>query len=161
MTVRVPFQWLAAVRFLREGRLQSAFIVTGVAIGVGVIVFMSALLGGLQANLFQRVMSSQPHITIDRPRQVAVPQRTSVAGVEVLATVQLPSQRMNSLDQWQKVRDQLRQRADVVAVSPTASGPAFVIRGEATQAIQLWASIPSSTRASCRCPRRWSPARSA
>ncbi|MFN9758314.1 MAG: ABC transporter permease, partial [Planctomycetota bacterium] len=137
MTPGVPFQWLAAVRFLREGRLQSAFIVIGVAIGVGVSVFMSALLGGLQANLFHRVMSSQPHITIDRPRQVAVPQRESTFGVEVLATMQLPSQRMNSLDQWQKVRDQLRQRADVVAVSPTASGPAFVIRGEATQAIQL------------------------
>ncbi len=137
MSTRVPFEWLTAVRFLREGRLQSVFIVAGVAIGVGVIVFMSALLGGLQANLFQRIMSSQPHVTIDRPRQVATPQRVPAVGEVVLATVQLPSQRMNSIDQWQKVRDQLQRREDIVAVSPTASGPAFVIRGDATQSIQL------------------------
>jgi lipoprotein-releasing system permease protein len=137
MSSGVPFEWIAAVRFLREGRMQSVFIVSGVAIGVGVIVFMSALLGGLQANLFHRIMSSQPHITIDRPRQLATPQRSPGAGEAAMATVQLPSQRMNSIDQWQKVRDQLRRRDDIVAVSPTATGPAFVIRGDATQSIQL------------------------
>ena len=133
----MPFEWLTAVRFLREGRLQSVFIVAGVAIGVGVIVFMSALLGGLQANLFHRIMSSQPHITIDRPRRVATPQRTPGAGETSIATLQLPSQRMNSIDQWQKTRAQLERRADIAAVSPIVSGPAFVIRGDATQSIQL------------------------
>ena len=57
-----PFEWIVALRFLREGRMQTAFIVTGVAIGVGVIVFMSALLSGLQANLIRRVLTAQPHI---------------------------------------------------------------------------------------------------
>ena len=137
MSRGAPFEWSTAVRFLREGRLQSLFIVTGVAIGVGVIVFMSALLGGLQANLFHRIMSSQPHVTIERPRQIARGQRTAEPGEAVVATVQLPSQRMNSIDQWQKVRDRLQERPDVLAVSPTASGPAFVIRGDATQSIQL------------------------
>ncbi len=137
MSLGTPFEWMTAVRFLREGRMQSVFIVSGVAIGVGVIVFMSALLGGLQANLFHRIMSSQPHITIDRPRQRATPQRGPAAGELVIAAVQLPSQRMNSIDQWQKVRDQLQRRQDIAAVSPTVSGPAFVIRGDATQSIQL------------------------
>ena len=127
MSSGVPFEWIAAVRFLREGRMQSVFIVSGVAIGVGVIVFMSALLGGLQANLFHRIMSSQPHITIDRPRQLATPQRSPGAGEAAMATVQLPSQRMNSIDQWQKVRDQLRRRDDIVAVSPTATGRGWIL----------------------------------
>ncbi|MEQ1518353.1 MAG: FtsX-like permease family protein [Usitatibacteraceae bacterium] len=137
MNALLPFEWIAAVRFLREGRMQSIFIIAGVAIGVGVIVFMSALLSGMQANIFSRVLSSQPHITIQRPPQVATPLREPENGEAVIATVQKPSQRMSSLDQWQKLRDQLKQRADVVAVSPTASGPAFVIRGDATQAISL------------------------
>jgi lipoprotein-releasing system permease protein len=137
VSLGTPFEWLTAVRFLREGRMQTVFIISGVAIGVGVIVFMSALLGGLQANLFHRIMSSQPHITIDRPRQRATPQRGPAAGELVIAAVQLPSQRMNSIDQWQKVRDQLQRRQDIAAVSPTVSGPAFVIRGDATQSIQL------------------------
>ncbi len=44
MSKLLPIEWLAALRFLNEGRLQTLFIVGGVAIGVGVIVFMSALL---------------------------------------------------------------------------------------------------------------------
>jgi lipoprotein-releasing system permease protein len=133
----LPFEWIAAVRFLREGRMQSIFIIAGVAIGVGVIVFMSALLAGMQANIFNRVLSSQPHITVQRSPQVATPQREPQPGEAIIGTVQKPSQRMVSLDQWQKIRDQLRARTDVVAVSPTATGPAFVIRGDATQAISL------------------------
>lgn len=137
MNTLLPFEWIAAIRFLREGRMQSLFIISGVAIGVGVIVFMSALLAGMQANMFQRVLSSQPHITMERPKQVATPLHESTADETTIATVQKPSQRMTSLDQWQKIRDQLQRRADVVAVSPTASGPAFVVRGDATQSIAL------------------------
>ncbi len=137
MNALMPFEWIAAIRFLREGRMQSIFIISGVAIGVGVIVFMSALLSGLQANLFKRVMTSQPHITIERPKQVATPLHEPAPGEHTIATVQKPSQRTISIDQWQKLRDQMKSRADVVTVSPTAAGPAFVVRGEATQSISL------------------------
>ena len=39
-----PFEWITALRFLKEGRMQTMFIVAAVAIGVAVIVFMSAML---------------------------------------------------------------------------------------------------------------------
>ncbi len=133
----LPFEWIAAIRFLREGRMQSLFIIAGVAIGVAVIVFMSALLSGMQANIFKRVLTSQPHIMLERPKQVARPQRTATPEQSILAIVQKPSQRMSSIDQWQKVRDETRLRPDVVTVSPTVSGPAFVVRGDASQAISL------------------------
>lgn len=125
------------MRFLREGRMQSIFIILGVAIGVGVIVFMSALLSGMQGNLFKRVLSSQPHITLERPKQQATPVLKLNGQETIAATIQKPSQRMNTIDQWQKVRDQMRARSDVIAVSPSASGPALVVRGSATQAISL------------------------
>lgn len=133
----LPFEWIAAVRFLREGRMQSLFIIAGVAIGVAVIVFMSALLVGMQANIFQRVLTSQPHISLERPKQVARPQRADGAGTLVITTIQKPSQRLTSVDQWQKVRDEVRQRVDVSVVSPTVTGPAFAIRGDASAAISL------------------------
>lgn len=117
--------------------MQSLFIVAGVAIGVAVIVFMSALLAGLQSNLFKRVLSSQPHITLERPKQVATPQRDASAGETVLSTIQKPAQRLSSVDQWQKIRDEMQTRADVVAVSPTVTGSAFAVRGDASQAISL------------------------
>ncbi|WP_295748478.1 FtsX-like permease family protein [Undibacterium sp.] len=133
----LPFEWIVAVRFLREGRLQSLFIILGVAIGVGVIVFMSALLAGMQGNLFRRVLSSQPHITLERPKQQANMVLQNEPGQLIASTVQKPSQRVNIIDQWQKVRDQMEARSDVVAVSPAASGPALVVRGSATNAISL------------------------
>jgi lipoprotein-releasing system permease protein len=133
----IPFEWIAAIRFLREGRLQTLFIISGVAIGVGVIVFMSALLSGLQANLFYRIMSSQPHITLERPKQVVTSVRKAEPGQQIISAVQMPQQRVSAVDQWQKVRDLMRLREDVVAVSPTVTGPAFVVKGSSNQAISL------------------------
>jgi lipoprotein-releasing system permease protein len=52
----LPFEWIASVRFLMEGLLQTLVILAGIAIGVGVIVFMSAMLAGLQANFIKRVL---------------------------------------------------------------------------------------------------------
>jgi len=137
MNSLMPFEWIAALRFLREGRLQSLFIVSGVAIGVAVIVFMSALLDGMQANMFRRVLSAQPHITLERPKRIARELRVASPGETILAAVQKPTQRVDAVDQWQKVRDQMRQRHDILAVSPTATGPAFAVRGEANQAVSL------------------------
>lgn len=133
----IPFEWIAAIRFLREGRMQTLFIISGVAIGVGVIIFMSALLSGLQANLFYRLLSSQPHITLERPKQSVTILRRPKPGQQVITSVQKPPQRVSSVDQWQKIRDQMQQRKDVVAVSPTVTGPAFAVRGSSNQAISL------------------------
>lgn len=66
----LPFEWIVALRFLREGRLQTLFIITGVAIGVAVIVFMSALLSGLQANFIRRVLNAQAPVQLLPAQQV-------------------------------------------------------------------------------------------
>ena len=40
--MKLPFELLVALRFLREGRMQTLLIVGGVTIGVAVIVFLTA-----------------------------------------------------------------------------------------------------------------------
>ena len=67
MNALLPFEWIVATRFLREGLLQTLFIVAGVALGVSVIVFMSALLTGLQASIFNTLLDYQPQIVISPP----------------------------------------------------------------------------------------------
>ena len=47
----LPFEWIAATRFLREGRLQTVAILLGIGIGVGVIIFMSAALAGQHSQI--------------------------------------------------------------------------------------------------------------
>ena len=140
----LPFEWIAAVRFLREGRLQTLFIIGGIAIGVGVIVFMSAMLAGLQANFIKRVLTSQPQIQLLTPDQVARPLRSRDQGVTEDAVVQRPSQRVISIDQWPKIRDQMLAMPEVTAVSPTILGSVLAIRGDASRAVTLTGIEPES-----------------
>ena len=137
MNPLLPIEWIVAVRFLREGRIQTLFIITGTAIGVAVIVFMSALLSGLQANLFERVLSTQAHIVLERQRDMPRPQLGPAPGTTVLPTVQIPVQRVVGIDQWQRIRADLRLRRDIEVVAPVVAGPAFIVRGETNQAISL------------------------
>ncbi len=135
-----PFEWIVALRFLREGRLQTLFIIAGVSIGVGVIVFMSALLAGLQSNFIRRVLTAQAHIQLLPPREVSRPLRQgllAVPGELEAATVQPPLQRMRGIDQWQAVAAQIRAMPGVKVVAPVASGSALVVRGGASRAISV------------------------
>ena len=69
----MPFEWVVALRFLREGRLQTALIVGGAAAGVAVVMFITALVNGLQANTIKRVLGTQAHIVIRPIEEVARP----------------------------------------------------------------------------------------
>ena len=134
----MPFEWIVAIRFLREGRLQTLFILMGVAIGVGVIVFMSALLAGLQGNFIARVLSAQAHIQLLPPKEVTRSLHPSTSADAVnLATVQPPLQRLKSIDQWQSLVSDIRNMSDVAVVSPVVSGSALAVRGSASRAISV------------------------
>ncbi len=132
-----PFEWITALRFLKEGRMQTIFIITAVAIGVAVIVFMSAMLASLQANFLRRVLTSQPHIQLIPPDEVARPLRRPAPGQIVVPIVQRPVQRIRSIDQWQKIRAQLSRWPEITNVSPTMSGSALAVRGDANRSINL------------------------
>ena len=130
----MPFEWIAALRFLREGRMQSVLIIVGVGVGVAVIVFMSALLSGLQGNLIKRTLSSQANIVVLPPEDLARPQ---VSSEHTALRLQKQAQRLRSIDQWQQLRDRLQTWPEIAAISPVASGPAFAVRGDANKAITL------------------------
>jgi lipoprotein-releasing system permease protein len=135
----LPFEWIVAMRFLREGRLQTVFIVAGVAIGVAVIVFMSALMAGLQSNFIRRVLSAQAHIELLPPREVTRPLRGAATpdGELEFAIVQPPLQRLRSIDQWQSIMLQIRAIPEVLVVAPVAGGSALVVRGSVNRAITI------------------------
>jgi len=132
-----PFEWITALRFLKEGRMQTLFILTAVAIGVAVIVFMSAMLSSLQANFIKRVLTSQPHIQLIPPDEVARPLREPAPGRVLAAIVQRPAQRIRSIDQWQKIISQLSEWQNIVSVSPTMTASALAVRGDTSRPITL------------------------
>ena len=133
-----PFEWIVASRFLREGRMQSLFITGGVAIGVAVIVFMSAVLQGLQSNLVRRVLTAQPHIQVLPPKEMVRPQH---APDETWRAQQLqaPLQRLKSIDQWPSVLKLVRALPGVKVASPAVTGASLVVRGVASRSLSLTA----------------------
>lgn len=129
-------EWTIATRFLREGRAQSTLILVGIAVGVAVIVFLTALITGLQGNIIKRTLGTQAHIKVlppDERNHVFAP----AAGSTQLLLESKRAQRLRSINNWQQVRDVLDTLPHVAAVSPLISGPAFARRGEALQSVAL------------------------
>lgn len=139
----MPFEWLVAWRFLREGKVQTAFIVGGVAIGVGVIVFMSALLNGLQTNIVRRVLTGQAHVQLLPAKEVARAVRDTPDNAIKSSLFQPPLQRLKSIDQWQSLMMQIRNMPHIAVVSPAANGSAFAVRGATNRAISVMGIEPA------------------
>ncbi len=133
----MPFEWVVALRFLREGRFQTALIVGGVAAGVAVFIFITALVNGLQSNTIKRTLGTQAHIVVRPAEEVARPQRDASAGAEAMPSVEARAQRLRSIDQWQPLEAALGRTPGVVAVSPMVTGPGFAVRGDASKSIAI------------------------
>src|SRR5690348_7503783 len=129
-------EWTIATKFLREARTQTALIMVGIAVGVSVIVFLSALIDGLQDNIIERTLGTQAHIKVEAPDEVnrVVP---LAGGTMQLVLEDKRAQRLRSINNWQQVRDALDALPEVTAVSPLISGPAFARRGSTLESVAL------------------------
>jgi len=129
-------EWAIATKFVREGKAQSALILLGIGIGVAVIVFLTALINGLQANTIERTLGTQAHIRVQ-----AADERNLIhpppPGTAQLILEDKRAQRLRSINNWQEVRDTLDRQPYINAVSPVISGPAFARRGEALESVAL------------------------
>lgn len=131
------FEWRVAWRFLREGRMQSVLIVIGVAAGVAVIAYISALISGLQGNTLAKTLGAQAHVSISAPEDVVTPAMAVPADQRSITDTQPRAQRLRSVANWQSVLPLLEAHAGVAAVSPMVSGSGLALRGEASQAVAL------------------------
>ena len=125
-----------AMRFLRQGRAQSLLILFGIAVGVSVIVFVTALISGLQANIIDRTLGTQSHLKVEAPREVNLI-APPPPGTRQLVLEDPRPQALRPIDNWLQVQDVLDRLPGVAAVSPLVSGPAFGRRGEAVQSVAL------------------------
>lgn len=137
MNSALPFEWILAIRFMRQARMQTLLIMAGVALGVSVIVFISALISGLQSNLFRRTLDFQAQIIILPPKEVSRPLHQAGDGAMLATLVQPRAQRLQSVDQWQTVLAQVAKMDGVSVVAPVVSGAGFIVRGEANKAVGL------------------------
>jgi lipoprotein-releasing system permease protein len=133
----MQFVWTVAIRLLREGRFQSLLIVGGVTLGVAVVVYVTAIVNGLQSNIIQKTLSTQPHITI---RPLDETNRRSFAGApgeRVMAEVQQRTQREETLRDWSRLVTQAREVSGVRNIAVMASGPGFAVKGGVRKSVAL------------------------
>ena len=132
----MPFELFIALRYLKDGRLQTGLILAGIGVGVGVIIFLSALITGLQQSIVERTLGSQPFVVVRPPEEMPRALASDPAVLNAVET-QRPPQRIRSITGWKQVEALLQKTPGVVAVAPTVSGPAIAVRGEAALAIAI------------------------
>ena len=115
-----------ATRYLTASKAQTALLVLGVAVGVFIFIFMSALIGGLADFIVSRTVGDLSHVTISaeadtpdlivaRPGQTLLVQEKASQATATLATAAAFIPLIEALP-------------EVRAVSPQVSGAAFVTR---------------------------------
>ena len=139
-----PYAVKLAVRHLLAHPGQTALLMAGVALGVAVFIFMSALIGGLATLLTQRTVGSIPHIVLEMadrdPAVLAMPGTAQVV-------LQKDLSRREQISIWQPAIPIIEKTSSVTAVSPQIRGSAFVERGQAVAPVGVIGVMPGKLSA--------------
>lgn len=136
------YAFTVARRYLTSSPGQTGLLLAGVALGVTVFVFITALIQGLAIRLTDEVTANSAHVTLEPPTRVArilaVPQVRS-EGIAQVSTFQ-----RRQIREWRSVVALVRTQKGVSAISPQVSGSAFLVRGEAVQPVSVTGIEPES-----------------
>jgi lipoprotein-releasing system permease protein len=134
----MPFAWFVALRYLRSAWGQTALIVSAVAVGVAVVVFLSALMGGLQESLIDKILGSQAHVRVTVPREAPrALVEVSAGGPALVRELQPASQRLRSIDGWPALLAEIQRTRGVIASSPMVLGAGFVVRADGREPVVI------------------------
>ena len=135
-------EWRIALRFLADNPLQTLLISVAISVGAAVIVFITALMMGLQNNVIERTLGTQAHIRIEATRQHNNFSETP-EGKYIWALESPRAQNLQTINNWQEVRDALDENPALSTVSPLISGPAFAQKGTARASIAIMGIEPA------------------
>ncbi|MFT0212418.1 ABC transporter permease [Pseudomonas sp. F1_0610] len=135
LTAMLWSAWQLAQRFLRQNLLQTSLICLGIAIGTAVVVFITSIISGLQANVIDRTLGTQAHLRLE-----AAQERNLLSAQVQTQDILLHTpraQRLRSIANWQLWLEHLDKLPELTAVSPSISGPATAERAMTRKSIAL------------------------
>ena len=120
-----------ASRYLTASKAQTALLVLGVAVGVFIFIFMSALIGGLAEFIISSTVGDISHVMIDAVADVPaflppVPDNPPGQVLSIQQEAGTADVQMRSTEAFIPLIEAL---PGVVAVSSQVNGPGFVTRG--------------------------------
>jgi lipoprotein-releasing system permease protein len=132
------FSIKVAWRYLTSNRTQTALLLGGVAIGVLVFVFMTALIGGLRLFLIAQTTGSIAHVTLEPPDRIAreIPGDSDDDVTRLVARETSTTQR-KQIFAWQSVLEIVERTPGVKIASPQINGNAFLVKGQATSPVLM------------------------
>ncbi len=134
-----PYAVKLAMRHLLSHPGQTALLMAGVALGVSVFIFMSALIGGLATLLTLRTVGSIPHVVLEMPDRDPTTLSMSPGAQVVL---QKDLSRRGQITIWQPIIPIIEHSSGVIAVSPQIRGSAFIERGQAVSPVGVIGTMP-------------------
>lgn len=129
------FAFKVARRYLLSNPSQTLLLIAGVALGVTVFIFITALIAGLAVRLTDQVTGNSAHVSLQPATRVARVLAGPDLPVESVALVST-FQRQQIRD-WPMVIDLLRANPEVSAISPQISGSAFLVKSEAVAPVAV------------------------
>ena len=130
------FSIKVAWRYLTSNRTQTALLLGGVAIGVLVFVFMTALIGGLRLFLIAQTTGSIAHVTLEPPDRIAREIPAEGDATRLVARETSTTQR-KQIFAWQSVLEVVERTPGVKIASPQINGNAFLVKGQATSPVLM------------------------
>ncbi len=116
-----------AARYLTANKAQTALLVTGVAVGVFIFIFMSALIGGLAELILSRTVGDIAHVTIEA--ETGDPALLIAPEGHVLVVTERGRTRVATLAEAATWLPLIEAAPGVIAVSPQITGAGFLTRG--------------------------------
>lgn len=136
------YAFTVARRYLISSPGQTGLLLAGVALGVTVFVFITALIQGLAIRLTDEVTANSAHVTLEPPTRVA--RILAVPEVRSEGIAQVSTFQRRQIREWRSVVALVRTQKGVSAISPQVSGSAFLVRGEAVQPVSVTGIEPES-----------------
>ncbi|MGB5824066.1 MAG: hypothetical protein WBH44_08300, partial [Proteocatella sp.] len=130
----MPYEWKIAIRFLKDGRVQTFFILLGIAAGVAVQIFLNSIILGVQENIIEETVGNSPHITILNKLQNEPDLAEGPDSIKNKQYINLPPKN-EKISDYAQVIARMDKEADITAVSPSVQGSAFLTRGDRTSTL--------------------------
>lgn len=114
---------------------QTFLLIAGVAVGVTVFVFITALIAGLAVRLTDQVTGNGAHISLEPPTRIA--RVLAGPGMPVESVALISTFQRKQIRNWPMIVELLRANPSVSAISAQISGSAVLIKSEAVTAVSV------------------------
>lgn len=125
------YEFRVSINFMTHNKGQSLFIISAIALGVAIQIFIASLITSLQASLIQRILGDSPHIYIDdgnmRDKLLLIEDSPIVYG-------NFPTTK-NKIEEFQGIIDYLNTFEKIKVIVPTIEGNALYTRDGKTTSL--------------------------